>query len=95
VEKLSQFTPALGTALARRISSLSSRAQTGITTSQVASYSPNACGNSSQTFGQALGHLTFTDKRIGPSGECSLMTGVQMADENYDQRSRAGFSELF
>jgi hypothetical protein len=86
LQKLSQFAPALGTALVRRISILSF--------SQVASSSPNARGNGTQAFGHTLGRLTFTDKRIGASREGGLLTGVQMADEDNDQRGRTGRPEF-
>jgi hypothetical protein len=62
--------------------------------SQVASSSTNAGGNGTQSFGHAFRRLTFTDKRIGASGQGGLMTGVQMADEDNDQRSRAGRSKF-
>jgi len=48
-----------------------------------------------QAFSHTLRRLIFTDKRIGAIGEWGILTGVQMADEDYDQRSRAGHSELF
>jgi hypothetical protein len=71
----------------RRISSLSF--------SQVALFSTNARGREVQTFRPALRRLTFTDKRIGVSGEDGLLTGSQMADEDNDQRGRAGLSKFF
>jgi len=61
--------------------------------SQAASSRPNACGSKPQTFGHTLRGFTFTDKRIRARGEGSLPAGVQMADKNYDQRSRTGFAE--
>ena len=72
--------------IVRRISSLSF--------SQVASSSTNARGNRPQAFGHTLGRFTFTDKRIGARREGGLLTGVQMADENNDQRSRTGLAEF-
>src|SRR5690348_8372911 len=86
LEKLSQSMPALGAAFARRILGLAFR--------QVASSRTNARGGNAQTFGHSLGRFTFTDKRICARGKGSLLTGVQVADENNDQRGWAGAAEL-
>jgi hypothetical protein len=63
--------------------------------SQVASIKGNACGDGSQAFGHTLRRLIFADERVGAGGECGLLTGVQMADEDDDQRGRAGFPKFF
>jgi hypothetical protein len=60
----------------------------------VASSRTNARGNGPQAFGHTLGHFTFTNKCIGAGRESGLLTGVQMADEDNDQRGRAGPSEF-
>ncbi len=62
--------------------------------SQLASFDRNARGDNPQAVGHTLRRFTFTDKRIGTGRECGLLTGVQMADEDNDQRGRAGFSEF-
>ena len=45
-------------------------------------------------FGHPIGHFTFTDKRVGASGESGLLTGVQMADKDNDQCLRASLAEF-
>lgn len=47
-----------------------------------------------QAFGHTIRRLCFTDKRIDAGGEYNLLTGVQMADNNNDQRCRASLSEF-
>ena len=42
----------------------------------------------------ALGRLDLTDKRIGAGGDRSLLTGVQMADQDNDRRGRASIAEF-
>jgi hypothetical protein len=59
------------------------------------SFNGNIRGEGSQTFGHTLRGLPFTDKCIGASGECGLLTGVQVADEDDDQRDRAYSSKFF
>ena len=56
--------------------------------------STNARGNGSQAFGHTLRRLTLTDKCIRAGGKCGLLTGIQMADEDNDQRGRAGLAEF-
>src|ERR1051325_1803094 len=85
-EKLSQITPTLGAAPSRRISSL--------LFSQVASSRTDSRGNRPQAFSHTLRRITFTNKRVSAGRECSLLTGVQMADKNNDQRNRTGSAEF-
>jgi len=59
----------------------------------VASNNWKARGNDTQAFCHTLWRLALTDKCIRAGGECGLLTGVQMADEDNDQRGRAGLSE--
>jgi len=54
----------------------------------------NALGRGSQAFHHTVGCLTFADKGIGPGGERRLLTGIQMADEDNDDRGRAGHAQF-
>ena len=62
---------------------------------QMASFNWNNRSDSPQMFGHTLRSLTFADKCIGAGGECGLLTGVQVADEDNDQHGRAGIPEFF
>src|SRR5512140_2828583 len=86
LRKLSQFAPALGAAQSRRFNASSSTC--------VPSSVKNCCSGVLQAFGHTFRGLSLTDKCIRPGGECGLLTGVQMTDEDDDQRRRAGLSEL-
>src|ERR1051325_2811711 len=81
-----KITPALGAAPSRRISSL--------LFSQVTSSRTTSRGNRPQAFSHALRRFTFTNKRVSAGRECSLLTGVQMAHKNNDQRNRTGSAEF-
>lgn len=54
--------------------------------SQLASSTAKASGNGAQAFGHTFGRLAFIDKRICASRKRGLLTGVQLANENNDQR---------
>jgi hypothetical protein len=61
--------------------------------SQMASET-GASSNSLQPFGHTIGRFRFTDKRIRAGRKCGLLTGVQMADKDNDQRGRTGSAEF-
>src|SRR5512140_3049037 len=54
--------------------------------SQMASSSADTCRCQAQMFCDAPGRLTFTDKCIGADRERGLLTGVQVTDEDNNQR---------
>src|SRR5512135_3300338 len=72
----------------RRRSGQHSAPDSSLLLSQVASSRTNARGNRPQALRHTLGRFPFTDKRIRARREGGLLTGVQMADKNNDQRSR-------
>ncbi len=51
-------------------------------------------GGVTQVFGHTLRDFTFADNQISAGRQRSLLTGVQKADEDYDQRGRAGLAEF-
>ena len=43
-----------------------------------------------QPAGEAIGCFSFADKDIGAHGQRGLLTGIQMTDEDHDDRVRTG-----
>ena len=62
--------------------------------SHVAALKINACRNRAQAFGHPFGRFPFTDKRVRTRRDGSLLTSIQMADKNNDQRGRADEAEF-
>jgi hypothetical protein len=56
----------------------------------VVSSNGNTSGRSAQAFSHPIGHLAFADKGIGPGRERGLLAGIQMADQDNDDRGWAG-----
>ena len=54
----------------------------------------NAISRHPQAFSYTIRHLTFTNKGVGSDGESGLLAGVQLADENYDDRVWADCPQL-
>jgi hypothetical protein len=59
-----------------------------------ASSNTDACGHGTQALGHALGRFTLADKCIRTRRERSLLTGIQMADQDDNQRGGAGSPEF-
>jgi len=58
--------------------------------SRIASAYRKARSDGSQVLGHALRGLPFADEGIGTGGLCSLVTGVQMTDQDYHQSGWTG-----